>query len=98
MSKSFRKEEAPDPNGTIYVKERILDACQMSLGYRKGKGGIWERQKAVVGRLWEWYNERGEECGEAEQEEAPMMFDQEGAHLLNQVPGELGLEAEAIET
>lgn len=51
-----------------------------------------------MGRLWEWYNERGEECGEAEQEEAPMMFDQEGAHLLNQVPGELCLEAEAIET
>jgi hypothetical protein len=67
-------------------------------GTERAREAFWERQKAVVGRLWEWYNERGEECGEAEQEEAPMMFDQEGAHLLNQVPGELCLEAEAIET
>lgn len=37
-------------------------------------------------------------CGEAEWEEALMIFDQEGAQLLNQDSGELGLEAEASKT
>lgn len=66
-------------------------------GIERVREVFWERQKVVVGRLWEWYNERGEECGEVEQEEVSMMFDQEGVYLLNQVFGELCLEVEVIE-